>query len=389
MIKFKIGNIPVSIHPFFWLIVAAISWLNAKGIPEFMLWSGIIFISILVHELGHAITAQAFGQKAHIYLLGFGGLTKGKGLTLPLWKEFLVVLNGPLAGLSLAALAWIIGNYTANIPTLNASSLFLYALTVTKLINISWTILNLIPVQPLDGSKLLSIILEGIFGLLGAKIALFISFLLAGVLGVVFFLINMFFLGAIFFLFAFESFRSWKSSLELTDRDQDFILQHMLKEAQQDIKNHHIEEALQKLQRIRQLAKAGVIYLSATEQAAHLLLEKGDGQTAYNLLWPIKSKLSPEALRMLHQLAYNQGELQAAISLGDKAFQSYPSYDIAVINALSHSLLGQVRPAIGWLQCALQQGLPDLRTLLAKKEFDPIREDPIFREFRDRAQINS
>lgn len=387
MIKFKIGDIPVHIYPFFWLLVAAISWINASTIPEFILWSTIIFSSILVHELGHALTAQSFGQRANIDLIGFGGLTKGRGVKLNLWQEFIVVLNGPLAGFSLAGLAWAVSHYLQAFHPFSYSPLIGYAITITFYINIFWTILNLLPVQPLDGSKLLSIFLEGLFGLRGVKIALFISFLLACALGLLFFIIHSFLMGAVFLMFAFESYRSWKSSLDMTDKDHDFILQHLLKEAQRDIKNGHKDEALEKLQRVRQLAKAGVIYVSATEYAASLLLEKGDEQEAYDQLWSIKSKLSPEGIRLLHQLAYNQGQWQAAIALGDKAFQYYPGYDIAVINAISHSILGQVRPAIGWLQCALQQGLPDLRSLLAKKEFDPIREDPIFRNFQERQNI--
>lgn len=383
MIKFKIGTIPVVIHPFFWLLACAISLLNAATVPQFGIWMAIIFISILVHELGHATTAQAFGQRAHIDLIGFGGLTKGTGPKLKLWQQFIVVLNGPLAGFMLAGLAWFISR---QVQVANPHPLLIYSLTIALYINVFWTILNLIPVQPLDGSKLMTILLESIFGLRGVKIALFISFVLAAALCLFFFIINDFLIGAVFGMFAFEGYRSWQSSLMMTDKDKDLVLQHLLKEAESDLRKGNKGPALEKLQRIRQLAKSGVIYLAASEQAAHLLVEQGHSQEAYELLHQIKSKLSPEALRVLHHLAYSQGQWQEAISLGDKAFQAYPSYEVAVINALSHSVLGNVRPAIGWLQCALQQGLPDMRELLRKKEFDPIRQDPLFVDFENKVK---
>ena len=40
-----------------------------------MIWVFVIFISILVHEFGHALTACYFGQKPRIELVAFGGLT--------------------------------------------------------------------------------------------------------------------------------------------------------------------------------------------------------------------------------------------------------------------------------------------------------------------------
>jgi len=189
--------------------------------------------------------------------------------------------------------------------------------------------------------------------------------------------------GSLFFLLTFESFRSWKSSLSITEQDQNFILQYQLKEAERDMTTGHKEEALKKFQRLIDMAKAGMIHLAAAQHAALLLSEKGEIKEAHDLLAPISSRLNPEGVRLLHQLAYRKGNWQEAISIGNRAYHYYQDYNIAVINAACHAILGEVGPAIGWLQCAIKEGIPNIHEILAQKEFDPIRNDPLFLELRN------
>ena len=87
-------------------MAALIGWLNTQTIQGALEWTVMIFVSVLFHEFGHALTAVSFGQIARIDLLGFGGLTQRHGPKLNLWKEFLIVLNGPCAGLLLFIIAF-------------------------------------------------------------------------------------------------------------------------------------------------------------------------------------------------------------------------------------------------------------------------------------------
>ncbi len=373
------GKIPVYISPFFWGLAFLIGWLNAPNLPGIVIWVAIILGSVLVHEFGHALTAVVFGQTAQIELVGFGGVTQRKGGgRLKLWQEFIIVLNGPLAGFCLCGLAWWLFN---TLKTTNPGSLLTYAAQITYYVNFFWTILNLIPVQPLDGGKLLSILLESVFGLRGTKIALFISLVLAACLGVLFFVMREFFIGSLFMLFTFESYKSWKQSLSVTEEDQNFILQHMLKDAERNLLSGNKSEALTEFQRIRETSKAGVIYQTATEHAAHLLAEKGDLKQAFEIMSSLGKKASPQGIILLHQLAYNQKRWDVAAALGDRAYQNNPSYQAAFMNAASHSALGNVKPAIGWIQSAIHDGLPHAKQVLAEHEFDGIRNDPLFRNF--------
>ncbi|MBS0653626.1 MAG: stage IV sporulation protein FB, partial [Verrucomicrobia bacterium] len=56
------GKIPISIYPTFWLFAALIGYMNSMSLIGTVIWIGIIFVSVLFHEFGHALTAWAFGQ---------------------------------------------------------------------------------------------------------------------------------------------------------------------------------------------------------------------------------------------------------------------------------------------------------------------------------------
>lgn len=374
------GSIPISIYPLFWVLAIMIGWINTFTILGTCIWVVVILYSILVHEYGHALTSIIFGQKAQINLVAFGGVTQRHGGKPKLWQEFIIVMNGPLAGLLLGLAAF--GIQQVYLPP-DSASVFAYMVRVTFYVNIFWTILNLVPVQPLDGGKLMSIILESVLGLRGIKIALFISLILSAALGLFFFAMNAIIAGVVFLMLTFENYRTWKSSMTVTEQDQNLVLQHLLKDAERDIYNGYKDQAIEKLQRVREMAKAGVIYLNATEHVAALLVEKGDLKAAYDLLLPISNKLSPESLRILHQLAYRQGQWEEAVSLGTRSYQSDPNYETAMLNAICLSIMGKARPAIGWLKCAIREGMPNLQEILAMREFDNIRNDPLFLQLKN------
>lgn len=375
------GPIPVHIYPIFWFLAFAIGWISSSSIVWTFVWVGIILFSVLIHEFGHALTAKAFGQKVHIDLLGFGGLTHRHGRKLRGWQEFLIVLNGPLAGFALALVAWL----SLVILHLNKTSFVWGILTITLYANIFWTFVNLLPVQPLDGGKLLNIFLEGIFGVKGLKASLLLSMVLGLAIAVLGFVYNQFLMGIVFMLLAFENYRMWKGSLVLTEQDEDLVLQNLLKDAKDELRTGNPDDAGVKLQHVRQVAKSGVIYITASELLAELKNEQGDYSGAFQLLEPISAKLTSPYFKLLHQSAYRCGEWKSATKLGERAYQDFPGYETALINALSHALLGEVKPALGWLHCAIRDGLPNLRAILNKPEFDSIRNTPQFQELQKQA----
>jgi Zn-dependent protease len=113
-------------------------------------YAGIVFGSILVHELGHALVAtRIFGLgPAAILLHGFGGVTRFR-TPKKNWHAFVTALAGPSAGLLLGLVAVFVA-LVAPVPDRVAG-----ILDVVATINIFWSLFNLLPMLPLDGGNML------------------------------------------------------------------------------------------------------------------------------------------------------------------------------------------------------------------------------------------
>lgn len=376
----KVGQIAVRVDPLFFLLVIFLSVYNSNFDPVgSLIWGVVIFLSVFVHELGHAFTALFFGQTASIEFVGFGGVTRRHGPSISLLQEFILVLNGPLAGFCLALLAGGMLTFFGNdLPTI-----LKYFLLITAYANIFWTVVNLLPIQPLDGGHLLRIALTSVFGLKGTKIALFLSFLFSLFITLVFFYWGFLLVGSLILLFAFEGFRAWKNSLKVTEKDEDDNNRLLLKSAEKDFRKGNIDFALQKFYTLREHTAKGVLYTTATERIAEILSAKGRDQEAFDLLAPLSSGLDDHMKKVFQGTAVRLKKWNEAIQIGNKLYQDRPSIETAITNAISHSMLGQVIPAVGWIKCAIRDGLQDSKSLLALPEFNPIRSDPLFQSLQN------
>ncbi len=112
------------------------------------------FISILVHELGHALTAKHFGNRVEIVLQAFGGYAAYSGGRMNRFRSFLITAAGPaiqiLLGLAAMALVMQVEGLSHNGK---------YFFTILYVISFLWAFLNLLPVLPMDGGRILETIL--------------------------------------------------------------------------------------------------------------------------------------------------------------------------------------------------------------------------------------
>ncbi|MCE5318804.1 MAG: site-2 protease family protein [Parachlamydia sp.] len=365
------GRIPIYIHPFFWLLIG---WMSTGSFLGMALWAIVIFFSVLFHEYGHALTALAFGQMARIDLIITGGLTQRSGTPLKLWQEFLVILNGPLFGFILAGIAFAL----INMLNLEHRPIIATLLNIAFSVNLFWTVINLLPIQPLDGGRLLTVFMEMILGLRGVKISLFISTAVAVVLTGYLFYINELLAGSILFLFMYESYRSWRSSLDLTEQDQNSSLQDQLNQAEEAYRSGRLAEAIERLQALRKEAGSGTLYTTATVYLANIFGNQKQEDQALALLEPLKSRLPLEGGMLLMQLYYKAHRYSDAIAIGHPLYQERGGYDVALLNAFCHAQLGDARAAVGWLQSAIRDGVPNPESYLSRADFDSIRQDPEF-----------
>jgi hypothetical protein len=252
-------------------------------------------------------------------------------------------------------------------------------LLIGTYINLVWTILNLFPVLPLDGGKLVMIFMEKIFGIKGGRIAYAISFITAALFALLFFVMQELFAGAIFSLFAFESYRGFAQGKHITAMDEDDEMRDLLKKGASLYQAGDIEKSSAIFSQIRDRTKAGLIYLQATFFLAKSLELQQEFKEAYSLLKPEEKKLDIEGLETLQRLAFKSGDFKSAAKLGSEVFQERPSPDTAFINALSLAQLKEVTPSVGWFETAVREGLENPQLSSRHLAFDPIRNTEAFK----------
>ena len=148
--RFTLAGFPIQIHWSFFLVAALLGFNNDLRI--LLVWVGVVFVSVLLHEMGHALVGRRFGMHPEIFLYGMGGLTSWQtGRRLTRGQSILVSVAGPGAGLLLGAVVW--GITLIDMPELNP--LGRIALRSLLWVNIMWSVLNLLPVLPLDGGNVM------------------------------------------------------------------------------------------------------------------------------------------------------------------------------------------------------------------------------------------
>ena len=154
MFNFRLFNVPIRVEWYFWLMACVLYGFGNVVPAELLVWVACVFVSIVAHEMGHALAARRFGLSPFVVLYGMGGLTYSPGAErLGRGQRIALTLAGPAAGFVLAALVFGIAQLwiTRSTPPL----LFLTVRTLLY-INIVWTLLNLLPIPPLDGGQVLA-----------------------------------------------------------------------------------------------------------------------------------------------------------------------------------------------------------------------------------------
>jgi len=212
-LAFSLFGIPVRVIPWFWLagVLLGFDWArDADNGPLLLLiWLGVMFVSILVHELGHACFATLFGYPPSILLYQFGGVTLFQpthGYSTA--RAILILAAGPAFGTGLAIAAFV-GMIVAGVGFQGAdgSNLLMTALFMLCEINVAWTVLNLMPVLPMDGGQICREVCLAASPQRGIFVALWISVIVGGLIGAGFLYIQELFTAVFFLILAAQSFQ--------------------------------------------------------------------------------------------------------------------------------------------------------------------------------------
>lgn len=158
---FRILGIPVRIEPLFWLVAAFLGY-QLGDARHIIMWVVVVLVSLLVHELGHALSLKLFGQSSSIVLHGFGGLTFSQR-RLSRARSIVVSLAGPLTALALLGIPALLvreselGSELRLDYQLGGQGFGLWPIIFfAASVNIWWSVLNLLPIRPLDGGNVLT-----------------------------------------------------------------------------------------------------------------------------------------------------------------------------------------------------------------------------------------
>ncbi len=178
-IQFKIFNIPVRIHLYFLIIVVFLSTTRITQPALLVSWVAVVMISVILHELGHALAARAFGREPKIELKGIGGVTYTPKAGSTLAESLITSLAGPLVGIIIGLFFLWLGNSLASLPPVAA-----VIIADIVWVNLYWSLANLLPVLPLDGGSIALALLSRLFKKRGPLIAASLSFGVAAALTV-------------------------------------------------------------------------------------------------------------------------------------------------------------------------------------------------------------
>lgn len=159
MVELKLFGIPVRVEPIFWITLAILGFIGAdvrtsNGLLEVALFVLAGFLSILIHEMGHALMIRKFRLPTQVVLSSFGGYAMYPSGVLSRLQSFIVTAAGP--GLQIIAGAGLYFSLRfVDLPDTNLNTF----LGTFIGISIFWAILNLLPVYPLDGGQMLGSIL--------------------------------------------------------------------------------------------------------------------------------------------------------------------------------------------------------------------------------------
>src|SRR5665213_2512076 len=153
------------------LVFGLMTWILATSYypAEFKNWSVaeywfmgaftavMLFVSVLLHELGHSIVAKRYGIPVpRITLFVFGGVSQIATEPTSAGAEFWIAAAGPAVSFVLALIFWELR------PLLVSSGPLLAVVKYLALLNLVLGIFNLVPGFPLDGGRVFRSILWGI-----------------------------------------------------------------------------------------------------------------------------------------------------------------------------------------------------------------------------------
>ncbi len=434
----KIFGIPVKIDPSFLFICALLAF-NRLSQPIFLIeWLIVIFVSILVHELGHALVVRSFGLSPQIMLYSMGGLTSWREeKAISPQRHILISLAGPFAGFVFGGMVFLVG-YA--FPDMFADRFGARTYIDLLFVNLGWGIFNLLPILPLDGGNVAYSIEQMVTKKHSGVITRVVSLLVAG--GVGLWALSIGWLWVVF-LMALFALNNGSALFRLIQYTRDGRVRPMLDQAHEAVKNGNgatavqlAKEALSSTRSVEAKEEAqgillqGLILGADVEQAkkeadrlqavygheallraltgferdqlpraisvieysyatapspdlnftfANALIVAGRFQEAASLIAGQQHpKYTAAAYEMLQIAAFHSGEYELSAEAGRQTFERTKAPGIAYNVACAEARAGRADEALAWIERAAEAGYRNVAALASDSDFETLRSRPEF-----------
>ncbi len=209
-VRFTLFGFPVRFQVWFLLTAWLIRPRAGAEAPHLQLvWMVVVALGVLAHELGHAAAARRAGFFPVIDLHGFGGTTMWQP-TRPLGRagEAAITAAGPALGIAIGATCLVLSWWLPLAPGSLPATVLSWATWVT----LGWGVLNLVPINPLDGGKLIVLAAGAVWPSGGPFAARLVSLALAAGLAVWAFLAGQLWMGVILLLLMISNVQELRHS---------------------------------------------------------------------------------------------------------------------------------------------------------------------------------
>jgi len=157
---FRIFGIRLEVHLTFhllWILFALFGWQQAgwSGVFWLSLFLFLIFVCVVLHELGHSLTARMYGiNVSRILLLPIGGMAQFERIPRNPWQEIVISAAGPAVNFALAALLFLVLRSPEGIWVESYPMEWRGLLNALILLNLVMGVFNLLPIFPMDGGRI-------------------------------------------------------------------------------------------------------------------------------------------------------------------------------------------------------------------------------------------
>jgi stage IV sporulation protein FB len=183
-LSFRVFGTSIKITIWFWVFSALFGYMmgvHREGWQIFLVWILCNLIAWIVKEVGHVIAGRFFGIPGGIVLGGMGGSAVGDYAQAPRWQQIIIYAAGPITALAFYSLIFFGAHkITTNLANFGRFELIAFwGMTYLAFLTLFWNLLNLLPILPMDGGKILQAAIGYVVGRRDFLVAAIVSFLLA------------------------------------------------------------------------------------------------------------------------------------------------------------------------------------------------------------------